>query len=76
MRTIPLTIEYLKTLDPDTAINEGWLRNQIRTGVLSCHKAGKRFLIDLDALEQYLSNPPLENQYTQDKNKIRKICDL
>ena len=75
MRTIPITIEYLKTLDPDTALNEGWLRHQIKIGLISCHKAGKRFLIDLDALEQYLGNPPLENQDLQDKGKVRKISD-
>lgn len=73
MRTIPQTIDYFKALDPESYINEWYLRGLVKSGALPCHKAGKRFLINLDALEDYLSNPPAELVEIPSYGKIRKI---
>ena len=73
MRTIPATIEYFKCQDPETAINTWWLRHQIKLGLIPCHRAGKRFLIDLDTLEKYLAAPPDDNQLNIINTKIRQI---
>lgn len=61
MRTISATIEHLKNLDPDTAVTEFWLRGLLASGAVPYHKAGKKFLVNLDALETYLANPPVTN---------------
>jgi len=72
MRTIPSAIKYFKTKDPETAVNEWWLRKQIKQGLVPSIKAGKRFLVDLDVLERYLSGSNL-NIIPEDTNKICKI---
>jgi hypothetical protein len=60
--------------DPDTALNEWWLRHQIKLGLIPCHRAGKRFLVDLDALERYLSAPPeLQEVTIPVKNEVLKM---
>ena len=74
MRTIPEAIKALKAQDPDSYANEWWLRGLVHSGQLPCHHAGKRVLINLDALEAYLANPPApaaEPEMTT--GKIRKI---
>ena len=73
MRTIPAAIDYFKAQDPKTYINEWYLRGLVKSGVFPCHKAGKRILVNLDALEQYLLNPPVENNNLKDFRKIRRI---
>jgi len=73
MRTIPQAIEYLKEKDPDSCVNEWWLRTQLKRGAFPYHKAGKRFLIDLDALEQFLANPPAEKPEEDTQTKIRRV---
>mgnify|MGYP007011870835 CR=1 FL=1 len=42
MRTIPSAVKYFKTKDPETAVNEWWLRNQIKQGQIPSIQAGKR----------------------------------
>lgn len=73
MRSIKSTIDYLKTNDPDTAVTEFWLRGLLHSGAVPYHKAGKRFLINLDALEQFLANPPAEKPEEDIQTKIRRV---
>ena len=76
MRTISQTVQYLKQQDPDTAIGDYWLRQKIKSGELKYHIAGhSRYLIDLDYLEAYLSNPPAEvkAESVSEYGKIRRI---
>lgn len=72
MRTILQTIEYLKEKDPNTAITEWWLRQNLRNGTIKHHKAGNRYLLDLNALEEHLSNPPIPDEEL-DSSSSRKI---
>lgn len=58
MRTITQTMEYLREKDPNSAISEWWLRQMLKSGKLKHHKAGNKYLINLDCLEEYLRNPP------------------
>lgn len=58
MRTISQAIKYLKEKDPNCAISEWYLRTLLRSGKLKHHKAGNKYLINLDYLEEYLKNPP------------------
>lgn len=66
MRTISQTMKYLKEKDPDTSITEWWLRSMLRSGELKSHRAGNKYLVNLDYLELYLSGFS-ENEIT-DKN--------
>lgn len=60
MRTITQTMKYLKEKDPDTGITEWWLRSMLRSGDLAHHKAGNKYLVNLDYLEEYFTG------YTED----------
>lgn len=72
MRTIAQTIAHFRAQDPDTYINEWYLRGLVKGGAIPCHKAGRRILINLDALEAYLANPPAENCEIDSYGKIRR----
>ena len=74
MRTISQTVEYFRLADPDTYINEWWLRSLLKRGEFPYHKAGKRFLINIDAFEGYLSEPPKRLEPQKDNNAIRSIA--
>jgi hypothetical protein len=58
MRTIKQAIQSMKEHDPDSCFSEWWLRQLVKTGKLKCHRAGNRYLIDIDLLEEFLKNPP------------------
>lgn len=74
MRTIKQTVEELITRDPDTAITEWWLRRMVKSGKLKHHKAGAKYLIDIDYLEEYLKNPPeVESVQALEIGILRKV---
>jgi len=74
MRTIKQTIEYLKLQDPDTAITEWGLRQLVKSGQLKTHRAGNRYLINLDYLIEYLNSHPEEPEVTCNEYGIlRKV---
>ncbi|MEA4888689.1 MAG: DNA-binding protein [Clostridiaceae bacterium] len=75
MRTIPQIAKLFKSKDPDTYINEWYLRGLVKSGTFPCHMAGKRTLICLDALETYLANPPVEPVTEPTYGKIRRISE-
>lgn len=72
MRTISQAIKYLKEKDPNCAISEWYLRTLLRSGKLKHHKAGNKYLINLDYLEEYLKNPPSETEEAQ-YGTLRKV---
>lgn len=54
IRTLAQTLEYMKQADADTAITANALRRMVISGNIPCIKAGKKYLIDLDVLQEYL----------------------
>ena len=58
MRTINQAITEIKQADPNTAITERAIRRLITTNAVPSIKIGRKYLIDMDVLEGYLSNPP------------------
>jgi hypothetical protein len=60
MRTIKQAVQSIKEQDPESCISEWWLRQLVKSGKLKCHKAGNKYLIDIDCLEEFLVNPPSE----------------
>lgn len=74
MRTISQTMDYLKQKDPGSAVSEWWLRQNLKAGKIKHHRAGNKFLINLDALEEFLRNPPEEAaQETHRYGQLRRI---
>lgn len=57
VRGIRPSVEEIKELDPNTSFNEYALRQLIKSGAIPYMKSGRRILIDLDTLLEYLANP-------------------
>lgn len=57
MRTVGEAALELKKLDPNTAVTEYHIRRLVKSGKLPRLKAGKKYLINLDALLDYLAQP-------------------
>ena len=57
MRTVHEAAQELKQLDANTAVTEYHIRRLVLDGVLPRIKAGKKYLINLDLLLDYLENP-------------------
>jgi hypothetical protein len=57
MRTIAEAIQEVKRADPQTALTQTALRRMIKTGELPSVRAGCKYLVNLDVLFDYLSNP-------------------
>ncbi len=64
MRTVPEAAAEIKAADPNTAITAYHIRQLALQGVLPRVKAGRKLLINLDVLIEYLENP------TADKFKV------
>ena len=77
MRTIKEAVAELKALDERTAITEYHIRQLVLSGILPRVKAGKKYLINLDLLIEYLVNPDADkfkvNNAAAINNGIRKI---
>ena len=78
MRTVKEAAAEIKQLDAHTAMTEWRIRELALSGVLPRVQAGKKLLINLDTLFEYLENPTAEKfQPKQDDNAavcgIRKI---
>lgn len=57
MRTIHEAAEEIRKVDPSTAISENHIRRLALNGTILRVKAGKKYLINLDKLIEYLKNP-------------------
>lgn len=76
MRTVKEAAQELKALDSHTAVTEYHIRRLALQGVLPKVKAGKKVLINLDTLIEYLQNPTAEKfriTATPTINGLRRI---
>ena len=73
MRTIPQAVKELKKADENTAINEHSLRKLVKSGVIPCVTTGRKVLICLDTIEEYLGRPQPMNIKPFVPPGIRKI---
>ena len=60
MRTVHEAAEELRRMDEGTAVTEYHIRQLAVNNVIPRVKAGKKYLINLDALIEYLANPEME----------------
>ena len=54
IRTLSQAYDALKEMDKHTAVTPNALRRMVVSGQISCTRAGKKYLIDLDVLLEYL----------------------
>ncbi len=75
MRTVAQVVEYFKEEDPESGITEYYLRGLIKQKKIPVLHAGRKSLINLDKLVEYLNcgiqdiNP--ESVY----GNLRKVCE-
>lgn len=58
MRTIEQTVDYIRSHDPETALTPTAIRRKVISGEVPSVKAGRKYLIDLDRLEEFLFAAP------------------
>lgn len=78
MRTAKEAAAEIKAADPNTAVTEYHIRQLALSGVLPRVKAGRKLLINLDTLIEYLTDPTAEKfqvhtNSATDVNGIRRI---
>ncbi|WP_303868750.1 DNA-binding protein [Acetobacterium wieringae] len=76
MRTIPQSAEELKALDQNTSLTECAIRRLVDQGKIKCVKAGRKKLINLDQLINYLSDPFAEDAPEEALAKKEKVISL
>ena len=57
MRTLDETMELLREIDPNTSISKYYIRQLALSGKIPTREIGRRRLINVDALIEYLSKP-------------------
>lgn len=76
MRTINEAAAELRAEDPHTAVTPHLIRQLILAGKVPSVKAGKKYLVNLDSLQEYLINPsPGEGTYPVIGKRIRRISE-
>ncbi len=53
-RTIKEAAAYFREHDPQTCLTETAIRTLLRTGKVPCARVGKKYLVTIEALEDYL----------------------
>ena len=56
MRTIDEVMKHLKETDPGTKLTDWAFRNMVRNGRIPSNKVGRKYLINIDLLDQYLQD--------------------
>ena len=54
MRTMAEAYQYIKEMDPETAITANYVRCLIVSGAIPRMKCGKKYLVDVDLLIEHL----------------------
>lgn len=65
MRTVQEAAQELKTLDVHTAVTSYHIRRLCLEGIIPTVRAGKKILLNLDTLIEYLTNPDDEKFQTR-----------
>ncbi|HAG12062.1 MAG TPA: DNA-binding protein [Desulfotomaculum sp.] len=73
MRTINQAIREIKQVDPGSCVSEWWLRKLVKSGNLKSHRAGNKFLLDMDYLDEYLKNPPTTDKPELQTGILRRV---
>lgn len=55
IRTITKAYQEIKAADPDTAVTEYAIRQAVISGQVPSKKAGTKYLVDLEKLQEYFT---------------------
>lgn len=61
MRTISQCMEYFRTEDPESSISVHYLRQLVKQSKVPVFLAGRKQLVNLDKLIDYLNSEPLKD---------------
>ena len=60
MRTIDKAYEEIHANDPASAVSKRYIRQLVVTGEIPARMAGRKYILNFDALENYLSGEKTE----------------
>lgn len=77
IRTLKGAADDIRANDPNTAFTEYYLRNLVKQGKIPAFYAGRKCLINLDVLIEYLSNTETmkDTEVLSDYGTIRKVLE-
>lgn len=73
MRTAHQAAEFFKQQDPETSFTEYHINRLINTGVVKVFHSGRKKLINLDKLIEYLNGEDQEPEKESSYGKIRRV---
>lgn len=73
MRTIDKLYAEIKTIDPDTAISKNYIWKLAKSGKIKTVHVGRRILISLDSLLEYLETLDDEPEAAASYGEIRPV---
>lgn len=62
MRSIEGAYKEIHEKDPNSAVSKRYIRQLVTSGVIPARKAGKKYLLNFDALMTYLENGTIEGK--------------
>ena len=74
IRTLTEAYKSIKDDDQQTAVTPNALRRMVISGQVPCTKAGKKYLIDLDVLLEYLRGTKPEEVLPNYKNTLARMA--
>lgn len=69
VRTIKEAAAYFKAMDEGTCLTETAIRTLVRSGKVASTKVGKKYLVSLETLEDYLQGKAETEEPTLPKQK-------
>lgn len=63
IRTLPQAVKEMREADPGTCITLNALRCWVKSGAIPSTKAGKNFLVDMDALTLFIAGGAADGKY-------------
>ena len=73
MRSLAEAMKTILEIDPQTSLTPTALRRLVRSEAIPSIKIGQKYLIDINAIWEYLASPVSKPQNTSDTTGIRKI---
>jgi len=75
MRTISGAIREIKAADPNSEFREWALRQLIKSGKIKSVRIGVKYLVDVDAVIEYLRNPIVDEVEPVQYGKLRRVSE-
>ena len=72
-RTIDAAAEYFRERDPQTAVTKTAIRRLLKSGTVPCVTVGTKYLVTIEALEDWLTSAQQTQAPTATKQGIRAI---